>query len=309
MPVDRPVTILERRGRRGLPRASARRPSRWRWFYGCAALLLACETSATADPLPISNSKISVAGPYPNRPASFTKSSEIDFSQGVPSLPDNIDRPIAGTDWNMIFFSHDWSSATDAGAPQSAPGIWQGHWAPGSYGGGILGQGSGHGIGNLFTYAASGTNRLYMSLRVYFDFDASKWHPISNKFVNLECDRSLILMQLMEGGEWRHAEELGAGGSSFFVDDGRDAPGEDHIPGQVDNRPVPNRQWTQIEILIDIPNHVYKIWQDGVLTTNASPNFASTTIRTVGINAFRGGGGETISGDLYYKYDHFFIAW
>jgi hypothetical protein len=77
----------------------------------------------------------------------------------------------------------------------------------------------------------------------------------------------------------------------------------------VDNRPVPNRQWTQIEILIDIPNHVYKIWQDGVLTTNASPSFASTRINAVGVYAFRGGGGETLSTDLYYKYDHFFIAW
>jgi hypothetical protein len=251
----------------------------------------------------------STGGSYPNRPASFTRSSEIDFSQAVPSQPDNVDRPISGTDWNMIYFGNNWTKTTDANAPQSAPGIWQGRWAAGSYGGGVLGQGSGHGIGNVFTYAPSGTNRLYMSLRVYFDFDASNWHPISNKFVNLEGDRSLILMQLMEGGEWRHAEELGSGGSSFFVDDGRDAPGEDHIAGQVDNRPVPNRQWTQIEILVDIPNHVYKIWQDGVLTTNASPNFASSRINAVGIYAFRGGGGETLNTDLYYRYDHFFVAW
>jgi hypothetical protein len=241
------------------------------------------------------------AGLYPNRPASFTKSSEIDFSQSPASLPDNVDRPIPGASgWNMIYFGSNWAKTSD--------GSWLGRWAPGSYGGGVIGSGSGHGIGNVFTYAANGTNRLYLSMRVYFDFDAANWHPISNKFVNLEGDRSLILMQLKEGGHWRHAEEL-ANGGSFFVDGGRSAPGEAHIAGQIDNRPVPNRQWTQIEVLIDIPNRVYKIWQDGVLTTNATPTFASSKITTVGVYAFRGGGGETLKTELAYKYDHFFIAW
>jgi hypothetical protein len=119
-------------------------------------------------------------------------------------------------------------------------------------------------------------------------------------------------MQLREGGNnWRHAEELGFGSPycSFFVDGGTNFPCETHIAGQVANPAVPNRQWVQIEVLIDIPNHIYKIWQNGVLTTNATPTFASTNINTVGIYAFRGGGGETLSTDLYYKYDHFFIAW
>ena len=118
-------------------------------------------------------------------------------------------------------------------------------------------------------------------------------------------------MQLREGGNWRHAEELGFGApyTNFYVGRGTDAPGEDHIPGQVANPAVPNRQWIQIEVLVDIPNHVFKIWQDGILTTNATPTFASTKITTVGINAFRGGGGETLSTDLFYRYDHFFIAW
>ena len=122
-------------------------------------------------------------GLYPNRPASFTQSSEIDFSQTIPSLPDNVDRPISGSG---TWLEHDLLRVE---LEQDRSG-WQrtgrGHWAPGSYGGGVIGQGGGHGIGNVFTYAASGTNRLYMSMRVYFDFDASLWHPISNKFVNLE---------------------------------------------------------------------------------------------------------------------------
>jgi hypothetical protein len=263
-------------------------------------------TSVTSNSISVSAG--GGTGLYPNRPSNFTNSTEIDFSQTPPALPDNVDRPIAGTNWNMIFFGDDaggsnWTNISDASAPQSAPGIWQGRWAAGSYGGGVIGAGSGHGIGNVFTYAASGTNRLYMSLRVYFDFDPSQWHPISNKFVNLEGDHSLILMQLMEGGNWRHAEELGASGfPSFWVDPSNSA-------GQVTDPAVPNRQWTQIELLIDIPNHIYKIWQDGVLTTNATPTFASTRINTVGIYAFRGGGGETLSTTLYYKYDHFFVAW
>jgi hypothetical protein len=112
---------------------------------------------------------------------------------------------------------------------------------------------------------------------------------------------------LYEGGPWRHAEELGYSGfPSFGIDNNGTSTS---LPGQVDNRAVPVKQWVQIELLVDLPNHVFKIWQDGVLTTNATPNFASTYISTFGINAFRGGGGETLTADLYYKYDHFFIAW
>jgi hypothetical protein len=264
-------------------------------------------TSATSTAIAVSDP--APAGLYPNRPASYTRSSEIDFSQSVPTGSDQIDQPIAGTSWNMIYYGGNWTKATDASAPQSAPGIWQGRWAPGSYGGGVIGQGGGHGIGNVFTRAPSGTSRLYMSMRVYFDFDASLWHPISNKFVNLEGDHSQILMQLREGGDWRHAEELGSSGFSSFWVDNRATSGETHLAGQVDNRAVPNRRWVQIEVLIDLPNRVFKIWQDGVLTTNATPNFASTEINTVGIYAYRGGGGETLNTELFYKYDHFFIAW
>jgi hypothetical protein len=246
---------------------------------------------------------------YPNRPASYTQTSEINFSQTPlqnPPTDDSRDQPIAGTDWNMIYFGTNWTQLSDSTAPQSPPGVWQGHWAPGSYGGGVIGQGGGHGIGNVFTYAPSGTSKLYMSMRLYFDFDASQWHPISNKFVNIETDAGLILVQLDEGGNWRHAEELSAAGD-FGVDNNRNSPTS--IAGQVDNRPVPNRQWTQLEVLIDIPNHIFKVWQDGVLTTDATPTFKATKITTVGINAFRGGGGETLTTDLYYRYDDFFIAW
>jgi hypothetical protein len=275
-------------------------------------------TSVTSTAIAVSvPSTPPVGGLYPNRPAAFTKSSEIDFTQALPPMPDDVNQPIAGTSW-FTYGTYsgpvsapipNWTRTTDASAPQSAPGIWQGHFAPGSYGGGVIGQGGGHGIGDVVTPTPNIT-RLYMSTRVYFDFDPADWHPISNKFVIIEGNNgsNLILVQLRENGDWRHAEELGPSGS-FYVDGGTDFPGEDHIPGQLDNRAVPTRQWVQIEILIDLPGHVFKVWQDGVLTTNATPTFASTFMNTVGVHAFRGGGGETITKDLYWRYDHFFIAW
>jgi hypothetical protein len=292
----RSSTLLTYRGRR---------PSEWPWFTGLVTFLLACRTIVATDSI-----SISAGGSYLNRPVSFAQSSEIDFSQTpllAPPTDDGRDQAIAGTNWNMIYYGSNWTKTSDASAPQSAPSIWSGHWAPGSYGGGVIGAGGGHGIGNVFTYAPNGATRIYMSMRLYFDFDASQWHPISNKFVNITGDNSQILVQLNEGGNWRHAEELAFAGNGFGVDNNRNSPTS--IAGQVDNRAVPNRQWTQLEVLIDLPNHVFKVWQDGVLTTNATPTFASTTINTVGINAFRGGGGETLTTDLYYKYDHFFIAW
>jgi hypothetical protein len=273
------------------------------------------KTSATrtisvnnVGPSPTPSASVSPDELYPHRPASFTHSNDLDFSQTPPGMPDDRDRPIEGTDWFQIFHFSGPVEDPIANWSQSS-GVWRGHWAPGAYGGGVIGQGGGHGIGNVFTYGpnyeflSNSPTRLYMSLRVYFDFDASQWHPISNKFVNIAGDHSQILMQLREGDNWRHAEELGAEGyKSFWVDDGDTA-------GQVDNPSVPTKKWVQLELLIDIPNHVYKIWQDGVLTTNATPTFSSTSMNTIGVNAFRGGGGETLTEDLYYMYDHFHIAW
>src|SRR5262249_6192239 len=209
-----------------------------------------------------------------------------------------------------IYYGNNWSKQSDASAPQSAPAVWQGRFGAGSYGGGGIGQGGGHRVGDVVTYGPGNiflNNRprpLYVSMRVYFDFDASQWHPISNKFVNITGDHSQLLVQLKEGGPWRHAEELGFNGYPSWGIDNNGTPTS--IAGLVDNRPVPTRQWVQIEVLIDLPGHVLKVWQDGVLTTNATPNFSSTKITVFGVNAYRGGGGETLSSDIFYKYDHFF---
>lgn len=159
----------------------------------------------------------------------------------------------------------------------------------------------GHGIGNIFTYTPSGATRLYWSGHLRFGFpDATYWHSISNKFVNIETNAGLILVQLREGSNWRHAEDLGSG---FFID-------PSNSPGQVDNRAVPVNQNVQIEVMIDLTNHIFKVWQDGVITTNtAAANFAGSSIVGFSINTFRGGGGETLAADLTYQYDHFRLAW
>ena len=75
-------------------------------------------------------------------------------------------------------------------------------------------------------------------------------------------------------------------------------PGQQPEPGQdqPSSEPSANQPWQPPTPAADQP-------------TNAAPTFASTKIMMVGIYAFRGGGGETLSTDLGYKYDHFFIAW
>ena len=248
---------------------------------------------------------------YPNRPEGWDEETELDFSQTpVSDSPDNVDRAIPGSDdWSMIGFLRGatpaWTSESDATAPQSPPGTWVGHIPPGTYGS----PESGHGIGNIFTSVMSGTSRVYISIRTMFDFSTNGWHSISNKMVNIECNNNaLILMQSRETPHWRHASEL-SGSGNIFVDDGEDQGTDIHIPGQVSNIAIPNQQWVHLEIVIDLANSVYKIWQDGVLTTDAEPDFVATSIFTVGILVFRGGGGETLGEDVYYRHDHFFCAW
>jgi hypothetical protein len=249
--------------------------------------------SPTPTPVPAPSGALTLT----NRPSSYTHLSELDFSQQVPGPPDNVDRPIPGAPvgWNMIYFGNSWTSSG---------GVFTGTLKAGSYGGGVVGQGSGYGIGNVFNNAINGTKHLYAAMRVYFDFDAAGWHPISNKFVNIETDNGLILVQLNEGGQWRHAEFLSATTGSFWVDPGSGTA------GQVSNIPVPTRRWVTLEVLVDVATGVFRVWQDGVLTTDAKRPFTGVTkIYGIGWNAFWGGGGRTEPVDRSYKYDHFAIAW
>ena len=62
---------------------------------------------------------------YPNRPASYTNSTEMDFSQAPPQAPpanDQQDNAIPGAPgWNMIYFGTRWSQMSDPTAPAVRP--------------------------------------------------------------------------------------------------------------------------------------------------------------------------------------------
>ncbi len=247
---------------------------------------------------------------YPNKPAGYTTSTTYDFSTTPPGNADT-DQPIpAASGWYNIY-NVGWTLTTDSGAsgakpsgsaPASPPSIWQGRWDPGSYGGGIIGQGSGHGIGNIFYYLPGGVNHIYISLRHAVDA-AYDWHPISNKFLNIEAGPTahLLLMQLNEGGNWCHCEQLGT--SNFYIDPA-------NTPGQVNNDAIPTGQWNHFEILIDLAAATWKVWLNGTLRTNASSvPFAVSQLSMVGFYAFRGGGGETLASTMYWYYDHIHLAW
>lgn len=253
-------------------------------------------------------------GFYPNKPTGWTNTSEYDFSQAVPSPPEDVDRRIGTTDFMMWGggFSTNYTLQSDATAPQSPSSIYRAHWAAGDFSGP-----GGHGLGNIFTrghplnqFIATPTPRIYISVRMYFDYPSGQadWQPVSNKFINIECNTGQILVQLYEQGNYRHCEELNNAGS-FFVDGGQNQPGETHIPGQLTNPVVPTNQWVHLEFVIDIPNHIFKVWQNGVLTTSATPTFVASSMVTIGFNAFRGGGGEVLVDNLNWLYDHIHVAW
>lgn len=252
-------------------------------------------------------------GYYPNKPSNYGlngKITEIDFSQLIPFTPPyNQDCPIPGLpSWAAIYQdtgadpSH-WSLLSDPTATQSPPGVWKAQWTAGVYP-------STHGLGNIFTSPAFGTSgRVYASMVTKFDYvDQNDWHPISNKWVNIECNASQLLMQLKEGSYYRHVEELSFTNGSWWGDD-NPVPGENHLGAQVSNIVVPINAWNQIELLIDIPLGIIKVWQNNVLTSSYTPPFVSNEINTFGFNAFRGGGGETLLHNIAWNYDHFYLAW
>lgn len=238
---------------------------------------------------------VAAGGLYPNRPAAFTLDSEIDFSQTIPTGNDQIDNDIVGAPgWGFIRFGTNWTKVGDT---------WVGHWAAGVYP-------DSHGIGDLYaplSFGSSGT--MYISIRMRINGNANDFHGTSNKFVNIETDHGQILKQLKETTHYRHPEELAVGGSNWYGDDDP-TPGENHLGPQLDNRAVPVNQDFHIEVVIDIPNGLFKVWQDGVLTSSySSVPFVATELNQFGLYAFRGGGGETLAHDIDWIYQHIKLAW
>jgi hypothetical protein len=258
--------------------------------------------------------------PLESTSAAWQGSADLDMSQSVPSPPDNVDRPIAGGNgWNMIYFGDSWLPGTTSsfGLPDKPAGfnnrVWRGRYTPGSYGGGVVGAGSGYGIGNFFLVLGHTVRRVHIGMLMYFDFpDASYWHPISNKGVNIEGSNALLLRQWKEGSHYNHCEQLHftSGALSFFIDnDSPSSDGEKHPAGQLNNNAVPLRQWVKSECEIDLMNGVFRSGQDGVLTTVSTPPFTPTTMQPPGINFFRGGGGETLSQNRDYYVGHIHVRY
>lgn len=68
-----------------------------------------------------------------NRPAGWTNSAPLDFSQ-TPTLNNPNSIQIGTSLWNQDFFGPDWATPADSSAPVSPSTVWQGTFRAGSYG-------------------------------------------------------------------------------------------------------------------------------------------------------------------------------
>lgn len=242
-------------------------------------------------------------GPYPHRPANFTNSREIDFSQVVPTYtdPQNSHAIVGATGWYTTYDTDgaggsNFSRLSDAAAPRSPSGVWQMHFQPGTYA-------SGHGSGNIWTDIPGSPTAVYIS--VWHKVDPNfVWHPISNKFLWLSPGQ--ILVQIEGSGKWLHGQNLNA---SQWLD-----PSPANLNGAVlltyKNDPVTRGVWHHYEVVIDKAARTFKIWMDGDLKTSATNlTFAEGYFSQFNFTAHRGGGGETLTRDVYWYYDHVTVAW
>lgn len=238
---------------------------------------------------------------YPNQPAGLGHMTEIDMSQTPPTSGADVAIENA-PGWNAIYMNGGWTAQSDPSAPQSPPGIWRVTFPAGSHGA----PDSGWGVGNLYTTAlGAGVTRLYVSLWIRFD-PMYVLHRISNKFLNLESYGASayenILVQINEGGNWFHFEEL-ANGGDFFADP------------QVNTAPTLGA-WHQLEVDLDVTGGHARIWLDGQLRTDAMTDLIADRTTGFGVYAFRGGGGEcpacaapALPRDVFYDLDHVYLAW
>lgn len=245
-------------------------------------------------------------GPYPNRPANFSNSRLIDFSQAVPSAGPSGDRPVAGIDWAVLYDGNpsNFTHLTDPAAPGSPPGVWQVRFPPGSYGGGVIGQGTGWGAGNVFTDSPISARPSALYVSVWHKVDPNyQWHPISNKFLYISPGQ--VLVQIKEGSKWLHAESLNMG---QWLDP--QGPLNGAVLIKYKNDPVSKGVWHHYEFLIDIAAGTFKVWLDGDLKTSAiNVRFSESYFNEVNMTAYRGGGGETLTQELFWYYDEVLVAW
>lgn len=246
------------------------------------------------------------SGTFPNKPIGFTKSREIDFSAGVPSGTIGSDRNISGS-WYMIYDANYSGSSsatkvTDATANGSPSDVWKMQWVAGDFW--PIPDG-GHGIGNIYTNIGSeNISHLYTS--VHFKFSAGyPWHAISNKW--LWWTPGQLLQQSNEGGRWMRGAVLdNAVGGQWL------SPGLENgaTLNTYSNTPITDGVWHQIESLIDRSAGTWKTWYDGTLILDASGVvFDTLYFSEFLLEAFRGGGGETLPSDCENYWDHVHLAW
>ncbi len=240
-------------------------------------------------------------GSYPNKPGGFTNTREIDFSEAVPSGIGS-DRAIAGGPWAMIYdvdTGGGQSSAqkvSEGGAPMSPSDVWRMHFQPGTFG-------ASHGVGNIYTNLVSeSVTALYTSL--HFKFSASyPWHPVSNKW--LWWTPGQFLLQSKEGGWWTHHGNLG-GGEWLDPDNIGSASLDTYNPVE-----ITSGEYHQIETIIDRVGATWSTWLDDTLVIAASSLTidGGSTFEEFILEAYRGGGGETLGVDCYNYWDHLHLAW
>ncbi len=243
-------------------------------------------------------------GPYPNRPANFVNSREIDFSEEVPPNTTSGDRPIVGTTFAVLYDYTDspdglsnFARLTDTAAPHSPSGVWRLRFKAGTYS-------NDHGAGNIFTDESipGGPSAVYVSLWHKVDPNYP-WHPISNKFLYMVPGQ--VLVQINEDGKWLHGESLNAG---QWLDPAGTLNGAVLLTYK--NDPISRGVWHHYEVLVDKVAGVFKIWMDGDLKTSAiNVRFSESYFSDVALTGHRGGGGEIMPRDGYWFMDHLFIAW
>lgn len=241
------------------------------------------------------NRVIAATGDYPNKPANFTNTREIDFSQTPPTT--EADQPIAGSGspgWSMIY-SDGTLKQSDPTAPMSPNDVWRMHFQAGTYA-------ESWGSGNVYTNL-TGLNIAELYTSVHFQFSANyPWHNISNKF--LWWTPSQLLCQSNEGGRWLHATSQAA--SQWL------SPGLENgaVLNTYKNDEITSGVWHQVECVISRSAKTWKIWLDNDLKIDGSNlTIADPYFEEFLLEAYRGGGGETLAVDCYNYWDHIHLAW
>lgn len=117
-----------------------------------------------------------------NRPAGWTNSAPLDFSQTVVA-PNSSPSQIGTTLWNQNGdFTADWSNPSDATAPVSPPSTWKGTFKAGSYGEGLLIPSSGPFTATIAHPSNYGSTELIWDNGISFQFTKVASNPGLNQY-------------------------------------------------------------------------------------------------------------------------------